>query len=255
MTSTVKRAYNFLIRKYSACLYSLGTMFWVKRDFEDVFNNKKVIIIGPADTALDYCSIDVVHRFDVIVRINKSFPVPDSIVYKIGSKTDVLFHSLNQNGFGGTGKIDMSLYVKHGLRFIFFPLNYRQQQSTLLDFKKQLKYPVKLLQPTKKQYNRIYKLLNNHIPTTGFSSIYWIIDSKPKELFVTGFSFYQTGYVSKYRDDVFDLSLWRKEITMGGAHDIALEFKIIRELFKKNPGYKVDTFIQNLFDNPNKVVF
>lgn len=47
-------------------------------EFDDTFfDNKRVIVIGPAESALNYLSPEEIDNFDVIVRMNKSHLILD----------------------------------------------------------------------------------------------------------------------------------------------------------------------------------
>jgi hypothetical protein len=47
--------------------------------------------------------------------------------------------------------------------------------------------------PTKDEFLEKFKLLNHHVPTTGFSCIQDILSFKPADVYLTGFDFFRSG--------------------------------------------------------------
>jgi hypothetical protein len=47
--------------------------------------------------------------------------------------------------------------------------------------------------PTKEHYLKCFHMLSNHVPTTGFSCIWEIINLPVKEIYITGFDFFKSG--------------------------------------------------------------
>lgn len=47
--------------------------------------------------------------------------------------------------------------------------------------------------PTVDEFMRHFRLLGDHVPTTGFAALLTILEHNPRNLFVTGFDFFQSG--------------------------------------------------------------
>lgn len=47
--------------------------------------------------------------------------------------------------------------------------------------------------PSAEDFLRGFKLLDNHVPTTGFSAILDLLSWRPQELYLTGFDFFRSG--------------------------------------------------------------
>ena len=62
---------------------------------EDFFRDKRIAVIGAADTAFEAENGSFIDSFDIVVRVNKALHTwrPEQEKF-IGKKTDVLFHSL-----------------------------------------------------------------------------------------------------------------------------------------------------------------
>ena len=105
---------------YIAILPIYATLFKRIHFFnEAIYKNKRIIIIGPADTSLNYMPGSKINQFDLIVRINKS---PQSLIGKehlLGSRTDVLYHCFDEDPVGGGGKIDFNLLEEQKTNILF----------------------------------------------------------------------------------------------------------------------------------------
>jgi len=73
----------------------------------DLFEDKSVIIVGPAESSLTYMRGPEIDEFDIVVRINSSPIQLNRFSERIGGRTDVLFHSFFEDGDRGTGRIEL----------------------------------------------------------------------------------------------------------------------------------------------------
>ena len=49
-------------------------------------------------------------KFDLTIRLNKSLPLPTSLKNDIGTKTDIIYNSLNTTDFPGENNLNPKLY-------------------------------------------------------------------------------------------------------------------------------------------------
>lgn len=198
--------------------------------YEKVFRNKRVAIIGAADSAFDKENGSFIDDFDIIVRVNKA---PHSWTLEkakfIGSRTDVLFHSFYENMRSGGGPIDFNLYRSQGIEFLVNPNNnFKGLRTHLNYFKRNFNNVITYILP-RSLYNKMMNNFGDIIPTVGFSALYTVLNSNCKEVFITGFTFFKTPYANDYRDHFKDMKENAKHIRKQGIHDPDLEF----EIFKK----------------------
>ena len=77
--------------------YNYGILKSGEYDFLDnLYTNKNVAIVGPAATIVGNSLGEYIDSFDTIVRMNKSIPLNEELACDIGSRTDVLYHSLDK---------------------------------------------------------------------------------------------------------------------------------------------------------------
>src|SRR5690606_19448783 len=90
--------------------------------FEDSnYKDKKIIILGPADTSLSYLSGIEIDSFDYVVRLNKSPLNLKGKAALLGSRTDILYHCFDEDPASGGGVIDLNLLKEQENKFIIYP--------------------------------------------------------------------------------------------------------------------------------------
>lgn len=161
------------------------------------FDNKRIALVGSGPGCLDN-EIGFIDSFDVVVRVNnyKLFP-------QTGSRTDVYY-----SYFGGAIKKTKEELIKDGVslciakcpntKFMDSVWHERHNKNIGVDFryiydKRKDWWFCPTFVPTKNEFYDDFLLLNEHIPTTGFSAILKILSFKPKELYLTGFDFFESG--------------------------------------------------------------
>ena len=67
--------------------------------------NKRVAIVGPSINTLNSNQGKNIDSYDIVVRLNKSLPIPKNKVKDIGYKTDILYNSFNLKDYPGENKL------------------------------------------------------------------------------------------------------------------------------------------------------
>lgn len=214
------------------------------------FKNKRVAIIGGADSVLQEPLGAYIDTFDVVVRINKGVQLIEKQSDFVGTRTDVLFHAFHDGGTQdeGSSPIALDLWEKHKVQNIILAFNYNYTFYIIKD----LLHFIKITNG-KKKFSQItkYSDIENHkvveAPTTGFIAINTIFNCQPKELYLTGITFMKTSHNEQYRK----LSEGFMSRTF---HNTELEYEHIKKLYLKNPDIiKPDKILQKLFeDNSTK---
>jgi len=214
---------------------------YIKKFDPKLFDNKRVAIVGPADSVLNTNLGEYIDSFDYVVRMNKSpYVIKEGSHEKdIGKKLDVLFHCFYENEISGGGKLDLSLYDQLGIRYVVNPQFTLEGLRTIYNFYK--KYLVRrnmyFLSP-KISFNA-KKIFYPHRPTTGFSAIHSVLNSKCSEVFITGFTFFRTAYTDGYRDSMKKALQAREHIEKANLHKPERELIEFKRLLKANTDKKI----------------
>lgn len=216
---------------------------------ENWFKGKRVAIIGGADSVLKEKNGAKIDKYDVVVRINKGVEIIDTQKKYVGSKTDVLFHSFMDNpGEPGSSPITTDLWKKHKVGKIIYSLNHSEETKGIYDiirFAKKSVAETKFSEVPSRLHKKNKKSIAPYWPTTGHIAINTIFCCRPKEIFVTGLTFFKTPHNKAYRktgkqvEDEF--------AKKPGAHYPDAEYQHFKKLYLANKEViKVDQTLQKI---------
>lgn len=169
-------------------------------DFSHVVSmlrGKRVAIVGSGPSALE-CQHGAIDNNDVVIRVNNY-----GIGGVLGNRTDV-FYSF----FGGSIKKTKTELISQGVKLCMCkcpnskPIEsaWHETNNKLngIDFRylylfRKNWWFCDTFVPTDDHFLESFKLLDGHIPTTGFSAILDVVKCNPSSIFITGFDFFQSG--------------------------------------------------------------
>ncbi|MEN9359820.1 MAG: hypothetical protein RL095_1355 [Verrucomicrobiota bacterium] len=163
---------------------------------------KSVVVIGPAPHLLDQAGGKDLDAFDVVVRLNKSFPIQERWQEFLGRRTNLYYHCMNQKEEHG-GRIDFAALGDAGVPFLRTPYPaqidaFAEDAETLLA-QAQASHCTATLSFMEADFYFLFAGLLGTRPNTGIVAIADILRFPVKSLHVTGFTFFQTGYIKGYR--------------------------------------------------------
>lgn len=218
---------------------------------ENWFKDKRVAIVGGADSVLNSPLGNYIDSFDVVVRINKGVEIIGPQKEFVGSKTDFLFHAFYvRENCSGSSPITVELWNKNKVGKVIFAFNYKCSDYALFNllyFLKITKGKYSFTQLTKKlHYKNVKAILPPHGPTTGFIAINTIFNCQPKEIYITGFTFFKTPTNPVYRN----ISIETINKVMSEAHSAEQEYMYVKKLYEDNKKMiKVDDVLYKIFLN------
>lgn len=243
----LKAVYYHLFNTISGFLYRSR----YKSFDNSVYQSKKIIIIGPAESSLTYMSGKHIDEyFDIIVRINKSPFTVKKNLDTIGSRTDILYHCLNENPIGGGGPLDFALLQQQNCQYILYPYAETALEANYFSILK--KYPTSdIYRINPHFYSHLKRTYQARIPTTGLQALNHLIQSDFKELHITGFTFFKSGYAKGYRDGHQTAEKGRALAESAGNHNADEELRVFKELYNRYAPSKsihVDKELNNLIN-------
>ena len=184
---------------------ALGRGFWHDGS---AFRGKRIIIVGPADTATRHFSADRIDAYDLVVRVNSSLDLVERAHGALGTRTDVLYHNLKEHGERSTGPIRNEALEAQRTQLIVCPTPTDEKLAVIL--KARARYArlarrtpsvrqIQVRATPRQEYTALCGLLGGYWPTTGLACIHSVLQSGFAELAITGFSFYTTGYAQGYQ--------------------------------------------------------
>ena len=198
--------YNVLYTSIDLKYFLINRFSLSKFKMEDYLKNKRVVIVGPADYVDNN---ELINSYDVIVRINKGHNMINT--GKHGNRTDILYHIANQHKENG-GKIPLDDNIKH-IKFVYPVLDLYDDSSfknigTLRDYVK-IYYDKKIYNQIKNKCSVIDESIYLNFekecksrPNSGLCAILDLLNYDIRELYITGFTLFQTNYNPSYRNIV-----------------------------------------------------
>ena len=168
--------------------------------FKNFVENKTIALVGPAESIIGTKKGNIIDKFDIVIRLNKSLPLPENISEDIGTKTTILYNSLNTSDFPGENKFQCSFLEKFNIQFLCcpYPIENGYFKNDILNYIKRNKFSM----PFRAINNQLYNSIENSIrtrPYTGTCAICDILSYNIKYLYISGLDFYTTKYYKQYR--------------------------------------------------------
>lgn len=206
------------------------------------YGSKRIAIVGAADSAFKEKNGTYIDNFDIVVRVNKAPHswTPEKAEY-IGSKFTHLYHNFYENNYSGGGPIDWEYYDTLGIEKLINPFCTRKGLTAHLNYYKRHHSSRKTYILAREPYREFAAKLENYVPTVGFSALMSVLEADFKELFITGFTFFQTPYAEGYRDHLLEKQVNEAHIKKQGLHNPDLEFEVFRQSVERN-SFKSITF-------------
>ena len=179
--------------------------------FRKLIKGKRVIYVGPATTLEGKEMGEFIDSFDVVIRSNNSYQIPDESQVDYGSRCDILYAS----GVFRKQNIINSENTEH----IKLVCSNRKFHSVI----------------DKCRVFRMDRIKKQKRFLTGIYSLIDILNQNPRELYITGMDFYQSEkmYTDFYKiGDLHEDDNAKK--TLNTYHDVDKDL----EYFKKHIAYK-----------------
>ncbi|MDP9840036.1 hypothetical protein J2T09_004816 [Neorhizobium huautlense] len=215
---------------WSKILYRLiGNRFYLEPEF---FRDKKIIVVGPASTAIDELRGVNLDDYDIVVRMNKAIDVPLEIDGKNIWRCDILFHNFVEDGPRSAGKISQDGLCRSNVKTVVYRATSKRKIFEILSLSRRVPFsnsgvsfkiiPVEF-------YDRLKVRLNGCSATTGLICLAFLLRCDFSHLKIIGFTFFRTPYVAGYNDEVrssSDALAWARA---AGQHDPEKELQVFEE--------------------------
>ncbi|QUS36128.1 hypothetical protein [Falsirhodobacter algicola] len=196
----------------------------------EAFRGKRVIILGPAHTVAEDLGDLRVDDYDVIVRLNNGIALAKADPARLGARTDVLFHNLNEDGPRSAGAVPPDLLRAHGVHLCVFPhWSFKGSKGRVHRKRAELKDSgIALKVPSTAFCNGVRRDLGGLQPTVGTSAMLFFLGCDLAELSIHGFTFFATPYAPGYNDAVGSGAEAQAWASASQVHDPLREKALIR---------------------------
>ena len=236
---------SIVVDKVKYAIRYIQAKYYAKKllvDFNpEWFRNQRVVVIGGADSVLKEKLGDYIDSFDVVVRVNKGVDVVEKQKEYVGTRTDFLFHSFMDNPKDiGSSPITPKLWEKHKVGRLIYGSNFFNTKSNkqgiydLLLFVSKTAGNLKFSEVSNPLYLKNKEAISPFRATHGFIAINTIFQCNPKEIYITGVTFFKTPHNTAYRKG--GLNEFKEIFTnKKDSHNPDVEYQYIKQLYFDNP--------------------
>lgn len=212
--------------------------------YGDFMKGKRVALVAPSKSILNFENGQMIESYDVVVRLNKALPVPKNLAKHIGSRTDVLYNSLNISDYPNENNITDTFLRYENVKYLCSPY------PPIIPFKDDIdrflsgnRYPFHHIDLA--IFNKLERKLGTR-PYTGVAAIVDLLNQGVSELFITGMTFFLDNYYKEYRN----VSMTQvKEHTNSTYHKPKPQIRFVRQLSLADDRIKIDPVMEAILYN------
>jgi len=162
--------------------------------FSDFVTGKRIALVGPAATLAGSRMGAFIDDHDIVVRLNHSWPLPEAFKADIGARIDVIYHNMNFTHQRMTRKEVVAMH-RDGVKWMIstHPASEERFRPRLRKFQKINKGLLEFRALPGSLKTRMQRRVKH--PNAGIMAIEDLLRFPIERLYVTGFSFYTTGYL------------------------------------------------------------
>lgn len=209
------------------------------KEFEKFVSGKSVVIVGPASTLKGQGMGPLIDSHDVVVRLNHSWPLPQGYSDDIGSRVDVIYHNMNFRKQRMSRKEIVRMH-RDGVKWMVstHPASEARFRHRLRRFRKLNRGLLRFRALPGSLKRRMQRRVRH--PNAGLMAIEDLLSYPVKSVYVTGFSFYTTGYLAypNYRPGYAKKAVRH--------HDQNQNKSYFCRLLARDPRLSVDPWIESL---------
>lgn len=218
------------------------------KEYTKFLNNKRVVLVGPSWHIKQKKQGKLIDSYDVVVRMNLGYRIPDKLISCMGKKMDVLYSSLNNYYIKNkyfTKKIvkELSLQIK----WFCLTHSFMHKSSTVNLQKMNKNINIPIYEVDKKYYKILFDKTNKKL-SCGIITIFDLLQHNIKELYITGITFYDTKIIGKrriyyshyHKDDM------RYSSRPFGSHNMNAELKILKKFYKQDKRITCDDILMKI---------
>jgi hypothetical protein len=208
--------------------------------------DKRIALVGPSPSLEGSGHGELIDSYDLVVRVNKGYPVTGSISVDIGERTDIHYHCLHESEKCG-GRIHYKEMATDG---VYLCSPYPEYVMPFHRDTVRVRHHINQ-QSLDLSYHFIstdlYLTCAQNIgtrPNSGVGAILDLLAHDIRELYVTGFTFFQDGWRKTYKDGNIMERNW-KQAQFSGNHFQKPQIQAINEL-SRDGRLQMDEVMENI---------
>ena len=216
-------------------------------NFNRLVTGKTIALVGPSKSILGRNQGKYIDSFDLVVRLNKSLPVPVKRRNDIGNKTEIIYNSLNTSDYPGENNINPGFFLRHGIQYICSPYPLKHPfKNDIMNFMINNRGLIPFRYIDLSLFQKMENIMRTR-PYTGTCAIVDLLKFNIKKLFITGLDFYATAYYAEYRH--MDKNETRKK-RQNSIHNAKPQIDLLRNLVLNDSRIEPDKVLDMILFRP-----
>ena len=219
--------------------------------YNELLKDKKVIVVGPSPSLEGSGKGKEIDGYDIVVRVNKGFPIEDGFESDLGSRTDIHYHCLHTSP-ECCGDIfykemkDDNVFVSCP-----YPKYINSFYSDVTSFEKEnKKWNLSFHCADTDYYIEVARMLGTR-PNSGTMTIMDLLCYDLKELHITGFTWFRDGWRKSYKklsDDNFKKVSDEVKSEFNGNHKQKPQEDLVREIYLNDNRVSIDNIMKEILE-------
>lgn len=219
--------------------------------YNDLLKDKKVIIVGPSPSLVGSGKGKEIDDYDIVVRVNKGFPIEEGLESDLGSRTDIHYHCLHTSP-ECCGDIFYK-EMKEADVFVSCPYpkwisNFHGDVTRFERDNKKWDLGFHVLDTD--YYLGIADMLGTRA-NSGTLTILDLLCYDVKELHITGFTWFRDGWRKSYKklsDDKFKKVSDEVKSEFNGNHKQKPQEDLVREIYLNDSRVFIDDIMKKILE-------
>jgi hypothetical protein len=232
---------------------------YLDQNYLDYICDKKVALVGPAEYLTKLKLGNLIDDYDIVVRVNRGLEVISAYPESVGVKTNILYNCL-LNKLDNGGNLDINFFKSKGVEWIS-TIPYSDYNGNCRDNSLHPMADSIFANKAKAVFNfhlmdwHDYSYINKNVKcraNTGFSAIFDLLNHKPSELFICGYSFYLDSFQKGYKKGCErDEHSFAKDCFKSKRHIQPNQWNYLKEIFNNTKNIKVDPILDKILKMKN----
>ncbi len=218
------------------------------KQYSEILKDKRVVLVGPSWHTKGSKQGKKIDSYDIVVRMNLGYRIPNKIKNDIGTRMDILYCSLSDYYFKYgyfTKKILKKMAKKTKCISLTHCKIHKKCLRDLDNINKNINIPIYIVD--NKTYNFLKSKINKKV-SCGIVTIFDLLRYGIKELYITGFTFYDTKVIGKRR--IYYSNYNKNGIKYSkrpfGSHDMSAELSMFKKCYDKDERIKCDNVLMDI---------
>ena len=219
--------------------------------YNDLLKDKRVIIVGPSPSLVGSGKGKEIDDYDIVVRVNKGFPIEEGLQSDLGSRTDIHYHCLHTTPLCCGDVFYKEMKDENVFLSCPYPKYINSFYNDVTSFEKEnKKWKLPFHCADTDYYIGVARMLGTR-PNSGTMTIMDLLSYDLKELHITGFTWFRDGWRKSYKklsDKKFQEVSDEVTSEFNGNHKQKPQEDLVREIYLNDSRVFIDDIMKEILE-------